>query len=226
MGIPHGLQSDLSLILWGWLIFSCSVYWSTQQCAGSPFRATVAGPQEENTFVLKRLAGYFWSKEEGRKRFNDSKKLCTKDLRRKYGWHNFWNILKISLKNQIFLCTSNSFVFNEEGTYAESRGINFKIPKEQYQRIWIYLKLSLKSDLEYERAFQWSNNENSFYTFLFPFSSIMSLMPQISYSFLHKKIQICVYLESCTGLDFIRQKCSKFLTYVQLTFVSWKCSEY
>lgn len=147
MGIPHGLQSNLSLILWGWAIFSCTLYWTTQHCAGWPFRTTVAGPREENTFVLKKLVGCFWSKEEGRKSFNNSKN-CTKDLR-KYGWHNFWNIQKISLKSQIFLCTSSSFVFSEEGTYAESRGINFQIPKEQYQRIWIYLKLSLKVDLEY-----------------------------------------------------------------------------
>lgn len=42
---------------------------------------------------------------------------------------------KSSLKRQIFLCISTSFVFNEEGLYAESTGISCKILKEQYQRI-------------------------------------------------------------------------------------------
>lgn len=188
MGIPHGLQSDPSLILWALLVFSCTFYWTTQHSAGWPCRATVAGPQEENAFVLKNLVGYFWSKEEGRKGCNDSKNCASKDLRRKYGQHSFWNIQKISVKSQIFLCTSSSFVFNEEGTYAESRGINCEIPKDQYQRIWMYLKLSLKDDLKYEIAYQWSNSENSFCTFLLPFSWITSLMPQICYSCLYRKI--------------------------------------
>lgn len=96
--------------------------------------------------------------------------LLWKNLRRKYGRPilklSYW---KSSLRSQIFLCTSTSLVFNEEGTYVESTGRRYKIPKEQYQMIWIHLKLSLKGDLEYDIASQWYISEKCFSKFLFFF---------------------------------------------------------
>lgn len=96
--------------------------------------------------------------------------LLWKNLRRKYGRPilklSYW---KSSLRSQIFLCTSTSLVFNEEGTYVESTGRRYKIPKEQYQMIWIHLKFSLKGDLEYDIASQWYISEKCFSKFLFFF---------------------------------------------------------
>lgn len=118
--------------------------------------------------------------------------LLWKNLRRKYGRPilklSYW---KSSLRSQIFLCTSTSLVFNEEGTYVESTGRRYKIPKEQYQMIWIHLKFSLKGDLEYDIASQWYISEKCFSKFLFFFffvSWMLSQMPQFSYCCISRKL--------------------------------------
>lgn len=180
-------------MLWRLLIFSSTLYWTTQHAAEWRFRETMAGPQEVIIFVLKKLIGYFWTKKEGRRKLLWLKHLCIERTweENTVDFISETVLQNSSLKSEIFLCTSTSFVFNEEGTYAESTGISCKIPKEQYQRIWMYLKLSLESDLEHEIAPQWSNSENYFSNFLLV-SWMMSLMPQISYCCPCKKIQVCV----------------------------------